>query len=258
MQPFDQQTAAVVALALDVVGADLLGAYQHGSFVLGGLRPSSDVDLLVVVRRSLLQDERLALVTGLRGLSGRAATSGPARPVELTVVVQSEVRPWRFPPVLDLTYGEWLRADYDRGFVPQPEPSADLAVLITMVLQGEAVLVGPPPADVLDPVPVDDVRRAAVAGIPALLDDLATDTRNVVLTLARIWTTVATGRVVSKDAAADWVMPHLPTQHRQVLERARQAYLTQTYDADDWADLRPLLRPHCDHVVEQIEACLRR
>src|SRR6266540_352922 len=33
---------------------------------------------------------------------------GPARPVELTIVVQSEVRPRRYPPRRELWYGEWL------------------------------------------------------------------------------------------------------------------------------------------------------
>ena len=40
-------------------------------------------------------------------------------------------------------------------------------------------------------------------GVPSLMADLADDTRNVLLTLARIWTTVATGEIRSKDEAAD-------------------------------------------------------
>ena len=39
--------------------------------------------------------------------------------------------------------------------------------------------------------------------LPALLADLANDTRNVLLTLARIRTTVASGEIRSKDDAAD-------------------------------------------------------
>jgi hypothetical protein len=38
--------------------------------------------------------KRRALLKGLLNISGSATG---ARPVELTVVVQSEVRPWRFP-----------------------------------------------------------------------------------------------------------------------------------------------------------------
>jgi predicted nucleotidyltransferase len=52
----------VVGLVTDVIGADLVGAYLHGSSVLGGLRPASDVDILAVTRRSLREGQRRALV----------------------------------------------------------------------------------------------------------------------------------------------------------------------------------------------------
>jgi streptomycin 3"-adenylyltransferase len=104
-----------VRLVRDVLGEDVLGAYLHGSAVLDGLRPGSDVDVLAVLRRSATTAERRALVDGLLDISGSRARRGPARPVELTLVVQSDVRPWRYPPRSDFLYGEWLRDDYERG-----------------------------------------------------------------------------------------------------------------------------------------------
>jgi hypothetical protein len=121
---------------------------------------------------------------GLLDVSGARGRRGRARPVELTVVAQSDVRPWRYPPSQEFVYGEWLRDTYELGGAPQPESAPDLAILITMVLEGNAVLVGPPPAQLLDPVPHDDLIRGAAAGIPHLLSDLESDTRNVLLTLA--------------------------------------------------------------------------
>jgi hypothetical protein len=50
--------------------------------------------------------------------------------------------------------------------------------------------------------------------LPSLVADLESDTRNVLLTLARMWTTVATGRIVSKDAAAAWALERLPPSAR--------------------------------------------
>ncbi|MEV4167407.1 aminoglycoside adenylyltransferase family protein [Nonomuraea dietziae] len=245
------QAEDIARLVREVFGADVVGAYLHGSAVLGGLRPWSDVDVLVVVRRPPTPDERRALVGELLEISGERARRGPARPVELTIVVQSEVRPWRYPPTCAFLYGEWLRDDYERGEVPSPSPSPDLAPLITMVLLGNAPLSGPPPAEVLDPVPPGDLVRGIVAGMPALLEELDSDTRNVLLTLARIWTTVATGVIRSKDAAADWALARLPAEHRPVLARARAVYLGA--EDEHWDDLLPRLRPHADHVVGAIE-----
>lgn len=128
------------------------------------------------------EQERRTLSGGLLRISG---SRNEVRPVELTVVVQSEVRPWRYPPTCDFLYGEWLCAEYETGQVPQPEPMADLALLITMARAGDHPLTGPRPAQVLDPVPQADLVRASVAGIPGLLDDLDSDTRNVRLLTGR-------------------------------------------------------------------------
>jgi streptomycin 3"-adenylyltransferase len=212
------QVERVVRLITEVVGADLLGAYPHGSSVLGGLRPASDVDILAVTRRSLGEGQRRALIAGILPVSG--AVVG-ARPVELTVVVQDEVRPWRYPPVGDFLYGEWLRADYAAGVIPVPVPMPGLALEAAVALAGDRPLAGPPPAHVLDPVPAELLVRASVNGIPGLLADLPHDTRNVLLTFARIWMTLATGRVVAKETAADWALARLAPAHRPVLAFAR-------------------------------------
>jgi len=244
-----------VTLVRDVLGDDLLGAYLHGSAVLGQLRPRSDTDVLIVARRGLTRDERRRLVEGTMAISGQRAHGGPARPIELTIVIQSEVRPWRYPPRSEFLYGEWLRDGYERGEVPEAAESPDLAPLISMVLLGNRAVVGPPPSEVLDPVPRDDLVRAVVHGIPGLLDDLEPDTANVLLTLARIWTTVATGEIRAKDAAADWVLGHLPEEHRPVLARARAVYLGEVED-ERWDDLRLGIRPTAEAIVREIDRAL--
>ncbi|MFC7243152.1 aminoglycoside adenylyltransferase family protein [Catellatospora aurea] len=247
-----QQTRDVVSLVRAVLGEDLIGAYLHGSAVLGGLRPRSDVDVLAVSRRSATPEQRHRIVDGLLDISGRRARRGPDRPVELIIVVQDDVRPWRYPPTCDFLYGEWLREQYERGEMPQPEPSPDLAPLLTMALAGNTALFGPPPADLLDPVPPADLRHAIVVGIPGLLADLADDTRNVLLTFARIWVTLATGEIRSKDAAADWAIAHLPAEHQPVLAHAKAIYLGQaeeSWDDDLFAGVRPL----ADHVLAEID-----
>lgn len=238
------------------LGQDVIGTYLHGSSVLGGLRPASDVDVLVVSRRRMVEQDRRALLGGLLRISG---SPNKVRPVELTVVVQPEVRPWRYPPTGDFLYGEWLRAEYEAGVVPQPEPMPDLALLIAMALTGDHPLTGPHPAHILDPVPRADLVRASVAGIPGLLDDLDSDTRNVLLTFARIWTTLATGRIKSKDAAANWALAQLPPEHRAALEHARQLYLNCHYSEENWSDaLQEQVRPHVDRVLAEIDRLLTR
>jgi predicted nucleotidyltransferase len=239
-----------VRLVSEVLGGDVLGAYLHGSAVLGGLRPTSDLDIFVVIERPTTATERRALVEALLEVSGARARRGPARPVELSIVVESDVRPWRYPPRQEFLYGEWLRDAYVPGGAPHPEPAPDLAILITMVLQGNAVLLGPPPAQLLDPVPPDDLLRGATAGIPQLISDLDSDTRNVLLTLARIWSTLDTGQIRSKDVAAAWALAQLPPEHQPPLARAREMYL-RGEDETRWSDITAV-RAHAEYVVSTI------
>ncbi|MFC4469751.1 aminoglycoside adenylyltransferase family protein [Streptomyces xiangluensis] len=251
--PSDSQTDDVLRLVHRVLGSDVVGVYLHGSAVLGGLRPGSDLDLFVVARRRTTERERRALVQGLIEVSECQARSGSGRrPVELTVVAQDDVRPWRCPPRCEFLYGEWLRDEFERGVVPAPAPQPDLAPLITMVLLGNAPLFGPPPADVLDPVPPEDLRRAIVAGVPELLAELESDPRNVLLTLARIWTTLETGTITSKDEAAGWALDRLPDRYRSVLARARSVYLGD--ERESWDGLMSQVRALADHLVAELNA----
>ena len=245
------QVGRIVRLVRDVLGPDAVGAYPHGSTALGGLRPHSDIDVLVVSRRPTTVDQKRLLIDGLLRMSGRGDPSGHARSIELTVVVESAIRPWHYPPRFDFQYGDWLRSEFEKGdLTPWETPNPDLAPMITMVLLGGRALFGPPPTEVFDPVPRSDLNRAITGGIPGLLADLDSDTGNVVLTFARIWTTLATGEIRSKDSAADWVLARLPQEHRSVLGRARAIYLGE--EDERWDDLRARVRPHVDHVLREV------
>ncbi|MFI0367788.1 nucleotidyltransferase domain-containing protein [Actinomadura sp. 1N219] len=118
------QIDGIVRLIRGVFEADAVGAYPHGSAVLGELGPHSDLDVLVVVEHSMTAEARRVLSDGLLAVS-RYPAEGATRPVELTVVVQSAVRPWRYPPDCEFQYGEWLRAEFERGEIPPPGPSPD-------------------------------------------------------------------------------------------------------------------------------------
>jgi predicted nucleotidyltransferase len=246
-----RQAERMVTLVREVLADAVIGAYLHGSAAFGGLQPTSDIDLLVVARRPTTLPEKRALIERLLPASGRGDPTGQSRPVELTIVVQREVRPWHYPPRLDFQYGDWWRAEFERGDItPWESPNPDLTLQLEMALQAKHPLFGPPPADVLDPIPPADVRRAMLDSIPALLSDLDGDERNVVLTFARIWMTLATGFIGSKDAAADWARPLLPPEHRAVLAHARAIYLGEA--AEEWGELLPRVRPLVDDVIAEI------
>lgn len=248
------QLEDLVAVVRGVLGDAALGGYLHGSTATGRQQPTSDTDLLFVTARPITREERRALVTGIMPLSGRRAAGGPDRPVELTIVVQDDVRPWRLPPFRDFQYGEWERDGYEAGDLPARQPDPDLAPLLTMVLAAGRAAFGPPPATLLDPVPPGDLVRAVAGMAPGLRADLENDTRNVLLTLARILVTVETGRLVAKDEAADVVRPRLEPTCGAVLTRARDAYHGPDYGSFD--DVVADLEPCAGTLIAAIDAAV--
>jgi len=246
------QTERALRLAQDVFGRDLLGAYEHGSAVMGGIQATSDIDILVVTGRLATLAEKRRLVDGMLAISSRFPPPGPERCVELTVVAREQVRPWRYPPSFDLQYGEWLRQRFEGGdsLALQAAVNPDLTVLLAIVLLGNQPLVGPPPAALLDPVLLDDCVRAMVDDIDVFMDEFEGDTRNLLLRLARIWQTVATGVIDRKDRAAEWAQERLPPAHRPLMERARANYLGLQPDA--WSGLEAEARASADCMISEI------
>jgi streptomycin 3"-adenylyltransferase len=231
-----QANAAVAVLGRTLPADLVLGVYLYGSAVTEGLRTDSDLDLFGVLARPLTEDEKRTLVEGLVPISWRRERPAAWRPLELTLVVRDDVNPWRYPPRFDFQYGEWLREKLVAGnLAPWPHANPDLAIQVTMVRSTGRALVGPPPAELLAPVPREDVVHAILDELPSLLEDLGSDTRNVLLTLARMWTTIASGEVRSKDAAARWALARLPASHRPPLAQARAAYVGSVEDS--WHEL---------------------
>jgi predicted nucleotidyltransferase len=250
-----EQIVAATNIVSDVLGASALGVYLYGSAVAGGLRPASDLDVLVVSRRSLKGNERKAIIEHLLRISGHRAVGGPARPLELTILNRAAITPWRYPPSIELQYGDWMRADLERGELPKwPHPDPDAAILIETAWRAAVPLVGPPLATVLRSVPPADLGRAMVDSIPVLMPGIeeGTDIRNGLLTLARIWMTLGTGEIRSKAEAASWALMRLPHEHQSVLAHARAAYIGEV--PEDWSEFAPRLRSHVDHVVERIQS----
>ena len=97
------------------------GVYLYGSAVSGGLRPDSDVDILLLTERSLSGSERASLTELLMRVSawkGHAETvpdAAEGRPLELTSIVVDDRGQWPDPPAHDFQFGEWLRAEILTG-----------------------------------------------------------------------------------------------------------------------------------------------
>jgi predicted nucleotidyltransferase len=228
------QLDAVVRLVRDVLGDAAVGGYLFGSAVESGLRGDSDLDILVVSSRGTTDGERRALIDGLLPISRSRGDESGKRHLEVTVVAAPDIQPWHYPPPMELQYGDWWRREFESGeYQPWTSPNPDLAVVLTAARANGVALFGPPIVTLVPPIPHGDLERALRDVIPDLMADLEGDVRNVLLTLARVWFTLETGRIVSKDIASAWALDRLTDGRGEALRRARAAYLGEQVDAWD-------------------------
>lgn len=248
----EKQIAQCLGLVEDTLGQELLGAYLYGSSIVGGLQKYSDVDLFVVSNRSTTREEKARLVARMLTISSVDENSSQRR-MEMTIVVESEINPWHYPPTFDFQYGDWLREEFENGTIEpwSTKVMPDLALLITQVLLASKTLLGPAPDELLDTVPYHDFMIATVKELDSLMANLPFDTRNVLLTFARIWSTVETDAIRSKSGAALWVLDSLPTEYQPVMQRARAIYMGEAHD--HWNDIQALVQPCADFIVGRIK-----
>ena len=143
---------------------------------------------------------------------------------------------------MEFQYGDWWRTEFEAGDVePWTSPNPDLAVLLTAARADAVALFGPRSIELVDAVPRGDLERALIDVIPDLMADLEDDVRNVLLTLARVWFTLETGAIASKDVAADWAIERL-TRRGEASPPPRQGRLLgeteDTWDEEAMAAAR--------------------
>lgn len=227
-----------------ILGDELVGVYLHGSAVLGCFGPLSDIDLVVVSRQPTGRRAKRRLVELLLGISGTYAPPGPPHPVELDLVVEDALRPWRYPTPFDFHYGESFRAQFEAGELEpwESRESHDLAAHFTVLRRAGVALVGPLVERVFPAVPETDYVDALTHDLDWCRTHFAERPRYGVLSVARIWATLAEGTPHSKASAAEWALPRLPPELRPVLEHGR-AHYTGAEPEERWDDL-----PVADYV----------
>lgn len=246
-----QQLKDSIRLLKTILETDLLGVYLYGSSLVGGLQKYSDVDLFVVTNRATTAEEKTQLITHLLQISGIYMKS-PKLPLEITIVEKAAINPWQYPPHFDFQYGEWLRTSLETGVIEPwtTHEMPELALIVTQILLKSQTLFGPDPKQVLAQVPYHDFMKAMLHDVNRLATDLEHDTRNVLLTYARIWSTLSTDEIRSKPAAADWVMNHLPKIYQPVMKRAKSICIG--LENEYWDDIKALIKPCADFMVDKI------
>ncbi|WP_336284664.1 aminoglycoside adenylyltransferase family protein [Citrobacter arsenatis] len=246
------QLDAASALIRQIFAGDLVAIHLYGSAVEGGLKPQSDIDLLVILREPMNARQRKKLMQDLLAISAPPGTCERYRALEVTVVLLSQIVPWRFPPAREMQFGEWLRDDICAGVYEPAQEDPDLAILLTQARRASVPLFGEPAETLFNVIPFSDVVQTFrhILELWQKPADLEGDERNIILALARIWYSVVTGNIVAKDEAASWLLPQLPVEYADTLQAARLEYLGLT--KHNWAASMPSVERFVCYAKKQI------
>lgn len=271
--------AHLVEGAQGVLKDNFLGAYLQGSFAVGDATPYSDCDFIIVTRRDITLEELPALQAlhaGIHELPAPYWRNG----LEGSYAPKDILRRWstapRDPPGEERPEG-WLDPGMeghsaraypfwylDHGHKILVRSEHDNSWVVRWCLRERGVtLAGPPPSTLIDPIPVEDLRREVRATMGRCLD-VGLEPMHLVAWQAfwvglfcRILHTLACGEVTSKPKAMTWAVETLDPQWSELIAAARamkkgapedsmrptdpaKAAQTQAFAlyARDWADAR--------------------
>ncbi len=206
---------------------NLLGIYLHGSLATGCFQwERSDIDFLVVARRALPVEKKIALVETLYSLSPDAPPAG----FEMSVILERYCRNIPYPIPYELHYSNAWKRDYERdpqGFCSRMHgEDPDLtAHIMNLHAYGTAVH-GPGIPRVFDQVKREDALRAIRSDAEDAEGHLHDKPVYFVLNLARAVAYCRENAVLSKKEGGEWALRHMSTEHQRVIQAALNAYET--------------------------------
>jgi streptomycin 3"-adenylyltransferase len=246
------QVDEVMAGLTAILDDNLVGIYLHGSAALGCFGPRSDIDLVGVLRRALSDERRRGLIENLLEISVPYESAGTLRPVELDLVLASALDPWRYPTPFEFHFSEEFRGRFEAGELEAWEglESRTFAANVTVLRSAGVVLGGSPIDDLFPDVPEADYVDALTRDLVSSRETFPQRPNYGVLSIARIWATVATGEPHSKSSGADWTLPRLPAELRPVLEHGRGLHVGAE-DDERWQSLP--VAAYVTAVADEIE-----
>lgn len=226
MMELSNQIQTTTQFLMDTLGASLKAIYLYGSYVEGGLKHKSDIDLFVVIDTELKQQTKQLIIKELLFLSGTIDNKENKRYLEVTMVNQAEFSSLKLPIHSEFQYGEWLREDFLQGYIPKKTMDQDLTILLRQIRQNSIVLYGITAQELLPLVSDREFNRAILVLLPTLMDNLQDDTIHVILTLCRMFYSLQTGQITSKDKAVDYVLKEpIPQNSKPLLIQVKDNYL---------------------------------
>jgi streptomycin 3"-adenylyltransferase len=234
----------------EILGEDLVGVYLHGSSVMGCFNPrKSDIDIIIVIERPIsdaVKREFMEMVVRLNSI-------GPAKGIEMSVVLREVCRPFKYPTPYELHFSaghlDWYKEDPE-GYVREMNGTdKDLAAHFTIINKRGVCLYGAPIEEVFAEVPARDYMDSIWFDVEGAAEEITEYPLYLTLNLARVLAYKEDGLVLSKKEGAEWALGRLPAEFRPLIQGALREYCCDEETAYDGA----LTERYARYVTERIK-----
>ena len=211
--------------SVKILKKNLAGVYLHGSSVMGCYQPKkSDLDFLTVVFHPMTDAEKrdyMELVTGLD-------EKGPAKGIEMSVVIRQVCNPFVYPTPFLLHYSrmhtDWYRKDPEDYIRKMNGTDRDLAAHFTVIRAKGRCLYGLPVQDVFGEVPEKDYLDSIWADISGAEEEIREQPMYLILNLPRVLAAVREKKILSKREGGAWGLDNLPAEFHPLIRAALHEY----------------------------------
>lgn len=217
-----------------MLGDQLLAVWLRGSLVTGDFDPeTSDIDLFCVVANPLTEAEFEALAIMHQRLS--TLPNRYSHELELVYVPLAAVRRWQA--------GEQHPTLSRREELAYQEHGGNWLLERAMLLASGQNLYGPPPSELIDPVPDDEIREAirlrlgdwrefALSPDDPAWQSGRSHAAYCLQTICRALYTLQTGKLGSKPQAVAWAVQVLPQPWRSLVACIPSWKSDRTFDPE--------------------------
>jgi len=213
-----------------VLDGNFEGFYLHGSLAMGGFNPiRSDIDILVITSNPIDMKQKRSLARLFLDFSNNP------NPIEISILNQSQLSPWRHPCPYDFHYSEAWRKRYEEDLMKGSHhfikdgchTDPDIAAHITMTYHRGICVEGKGIKDVFQKVPDKDFLSSILGDFHDCLENIEKDPIYCSLNMIRVYWYLKEGVLSSKEEAGKWAMYSLPRELQKVIQKVMTIYVSE-------------------------------
>lgn len=216
-----------VQMSRQILGENLTGIYLHGSLAMGCFNPAkSDLDLLLVVEKSLPEETKIRFMEQVVRLNG----SAPAKGIEMSVVLRKDCKPFVYPTPYDLHFSVAHLARFTQdphGYVERFQGTdKDLAAHAAIIHRFGIPLFGPPVSHTFGTVSKSVYADSIWYDVSGAEEEILENPVYMTLNLCRALGYLAEDLVLSKQTGGAWALesPNVPIVYHDWIREALRCY----------------------------------